>query len=51
MIKVVEIAVSMLIFISGIKLGELNKPSILEIHLLNGDVSHVKVHKQKCKKK
>ena len=46
MIKVVEIAVSMLIFISGIKIGELNKPSILEIHLLNGDVSHVKIHKQ-----
>ena len=29
-----------------LKIGEFYKPSILEVHLLNGDISHVKIDKQ-----
>ena len=46
MIKIVEIAVSMLIFISGVKIGDYYKPSMLEIHLSNGSISYIQVDKK-----
>ena len=46
MIKIIEVAVSMLILMTGIKVGDFYKPSMLEVHLSNGDISHIKVNKQ-----
>ena len=37
MIKLIEIGVSMLILMTGVKVADFYKPSMLEVHLLNGD--------------
>ena len=46
MIKVIEVGISMLILMTGIKVGDFYKASMLEVHLSNGEISHIKINKQ-----
>tara|TARA_Y100001970_G_scaffold5943_1_gene6702 strand:+ start:13114 stop:13497 length:384 start_codon:yes stop_codon:yes gene_type:complete len=42
MIKLLEIGISMLLLMSGVKIGELYSDNLLEIHLKNGNVLNIK---------
>tara|TARA_Y100001970_G_scaffold163872_1_gene200272 strand:+ start:1913 stop:2308 length:396 start_codon:yes stop_codon:yes gene_type:complete len=45
MINLIEIAVSVLILMSGIKINDFYKPEMLEIHLSNGNMFNIKINK------
>ena len=46
MIKLIEIGVSMLILMTGIKVGEFYGPSMLEVHLSDGAIKYIKINKK-----
>ena len=45
MVKVIEIAATMIIVLLGNKIGEYYKADSVELHLLNGSIKYVKVNK------
>ena len=44
MIKLIEIGISMAILMTGIKIGDFYAPSMLEVHLSDGDVKYIKIN-------
>ena len=45
MIKVIEIGISIILLMSGIKIGEFYGDSLLEVHLSNGNIFNIKTHR------
>tara|TARA_Y100001960_G_C14187934_1_gene593492 strand:+ start:211 stop:600 length:390 start_codon:yes stop_codon:yes gene_type:complete len=45
MIKLIEIGISMLVLMAGIKVGEFYGPSMLEVHLSDGVIKYIKINK------
>ena len=43
MVKLIEIAATMVIIMLGEKISNYYKPDLIELHLLNGDVTYIKV--------
>ena len=43
MISVIEIVVSVLILMTGVKINDFYKPEMLEIHLSNGNIFNIKI--------
>jgi len=46
MIKLIEVGISMLILMTGIKIGDFYAPSMLEVHLSDGAVKYIKINKK-----
>ena len=42
MIKVIEVGISILLLMSGVKVGEFYGSSLLEVHLSNGNIFNIK---------
>ena len=45
MIKLIEIAATMIIVLLGAKIEEYYKSDLLELHLLNGNIKYIKINK------
>ena len=45
MVKIIEIAATMIIVLLGDKIGEYYKSDLIELHLLNGNVKYIKINK------
>ena len=46
MVKIIEIAATMIIVVLGNKIEEYYKPDLVELHLLNGNIKYVKLNKE-----
>jgi len=46
MIKIIEMGISILLLISGVKIGEFYGDSLLEVHLSNGNIFNIKTHQR-----
>jgi len=51
MIKIIEMGISILLLISGVKIGEFYGVSLLEVHLSNGNIFNIKTHQRNSKGK
>ena len=45
MVKIIEIAATMMIVLLGSKIEEYYKSDLLELHLLNGNIKYIKINK------
>ena len=45
MVKIIEIAATMIIVVLGSKIEEYYKSDLVELHLLNGNITYVKLNK------
>ena len=46
MIKIIEIASTIIIVLLGSKIEEYYKPDLVELHLLNGNIKYIKLNKE-----
>ena len=46
MVKIIEIAATMIIVVLGNKIEEYYKPDLVELHLLNGNIKYIKLNKE-----